>query len=207
MIYALSPVFSNLLSHLLIGAANFSISRWMALVISFAGLVSIFKDDWVLFDDGWIGLLLLLVAVCLYSLGGVLVQKQNFSAHPLSITVATLLMSIPLFIISWFIMDGQIPSIDWSSRSPWAVIYLDIAGSLLGFTCYFFIIKELGATAVATVTLMTPVFALALGAILNGEAISSEMLVATACILVGLVLYYYSSNIRTLNKSVPCVDT
>ncbi|WP_156490526.1 DMT family transporter, partial [Oleiphilus sp. HI0086] len=83
---------------------------------------------------------------------------------------------------------------------PWSVLYLAIAGSLLGFACYFFIIKELGATAVAMVTLMTPVFALALGAFFNGEHISEVMLIGTACILSGLVLYYWSASERKLDK-------
>lgn len=200
VIYALSPVISNLLSHVLIGSAKFTRARWFAFGISFSGLLLIFKDDWVVMDKGWFGLLLLLLAVSLYSLGGVLVEKQKFKAHPLSITVGTLLLSVPLFIAAWFVMDGQLPYLDWGTRSPWSVLYLAIAGSLLGFACYFFIIKELGATAVAMVTLMTPVFALALGAFFNGEHISEVMLIGTACILSGLVLYYWSASERKLDK-------
>jgi drug/metabolite transporter (DMT)-like permease len=194
VIYALSPVVSSLLSYFLIGNERLSKIHLLAFFISFMGLLSIFVDDWVVKDDGWIGLVLLLLAVCLYSLSGVLVEKQKYHAHPLSITVGTLLLSIPLFVLSWIVMDGEIPEVDWSSRSPWAVIYLALAGSLLGFACYFFIIKELGATAVATVTLSTPVFALALGSILNGESISLDMLIGTVFILIGLVLCFISKN-------------
>lgn len=200
VMYALSPVISNLLSRLIIGGGRLSRVRLLSFFISFAGLIAIFKDDWVIQENGWIGLLLLVLAVFMYSLSGVLVQKQNFQAHPLSITVGTLLLSLPLFALSWFLLDGDMPSIDWSSRSPWAVIYLAFVGSLLGFACYFYIIKELGATAVATVTLTTPVFALALGNILNGEAITSDLLVGTSLILIGLMMYYRSTESRIEEK-------
>jgi drug/metabolite transporter (DMT)-like permease len=194
VLYALSPVLSNIFSYLLIGKIEFTRARWVAFAVSFSGLLFIFMDDWVVQDDGWIGLGLLLVAVSLYSVSGVLVQREKYHAHPLSITVGTLLMSVPLFLISWLILDGELPVIDWGSRSPWAVMYLAVAGSLLGFACYFYIIRQLGATAVAMVTLMTPVLALSLGNLLNGEAITVEILCGTAGILTGLVLYYRSNS-------------
>lgn len=194
VLYALSPVLSNIFSYILIGRVEFSRARWLAFAVSFSGLLFIFLDDWVVQGEGWFGLLLLLIAVCLYSVSGVLVQREKYDGHPLSITVGTLLMSVPLFVVTWLLLDGDVPVIDWSTRSPWAVLYLAIAGSLLGFACYFFIIKQLGATAVAMVTLMTPVLALSLGNLLNGEAVTIEMMGGTAGILTGLVLYYRSSS-------------
>ena len=196
VIYALSPVISSLLAHLLIDTGRFSRTKMMAFTISFSGLFFIFKDDWVIQEDGWIGLVLLLFAVSFYSLSGVLVERQKYKSHPLSTTVGTLILSIPLYFLSWVLIDGELPSVDWSSKSPWAVIYLALAGSLLGFACYFFIIKELGATAVATVTLTTPVFALALGALLNHEPLSIDMLIGTGFILIGLVTYFQSAKDR-----------
>jgi len=194
VLYALSPVISNLLSHLIIGRGEFSTSRWVAFIVSFSGLAFICADDWVMQDQGWIGISLLLMAVSLYSLSGVLVQREKFEAHPLSITVGTLLCSVPLFVITWFILDGNMPTLDWSSRSPWAILYLAVFGSLLGFASYFYIVRELGATAVAMVTLMTPVIALILGNTLNDEPITYQMMAGTACVLIGLLVYYQNGN-------------
>ena len=49
-------------------------------------------------------------------------------------------------------------------------------------------------------TLTTPVFALALGNILNGEAITSDLLVGTSLILIGLMMYYRSTESRIEEK-------
>ncbi|MDX1452614.1 MAG: DMT family transporter [Oleiphilaceae bacterium] len=190
ILFALAPVTSNLFAARLLGQGDFDTWRWIAFLLSFLGLVVICMDDLVLQEEGWKGVVLLLAAVTLYGLSGVLVQKQTFVAHPLSITVGSLIASIPMFTLSWMVLDGQWPQLDWSSRSPWAVLYLAIFGSLLGFACYFFVVKDRGATAVTMVTLMTPVIALYLGHLLNGEVITMHVITGSALVLLGLVFYY-----------------
>lgn len=190
VIFALSPVVSNFLSAMLLGKGEFTPIRIVAFLVAFSGLAVICLDEWVIASDGWIGVCCMLAAVSLYSLSGVLVQRENYQAHPLSITVGTLIFSLPLFALSWWLVDGSIPRLDLSSISPWAVLYLALFGSLLGFAAYFHIISALGATAVAMVTLITPVLALILGAMLNNEAITTQMVIGTMGVLSGLVLYY-----------------
>lgn len=190
VLFALAPVLSNLFAYFLLGQGEFSRSRWLAFALSFFGLTLICLDDWVIREDGWIGIALLLLAVSLYSLSGVLVQRERYHAHPLSITVGTLITSVPLFVLSWWLLDGELPVFDWNSRSPWSVLYLAVFGSLLGFASYFYIVRQLGATAVAMVTLVTPVIALSLGSAVNSEPITMQIAGGTACVLSGLGLYY-----------------
>src|SRR5690606_40687475 len=122
----------------------------------------------ILAEEGWPGVLLLLAAVFLFSLSGVLVKRVGADVHPLPHTVGTLLFSLPLFGLSWLVADGHWPVLDFGSHSPWAILYLATFGSLVGFVCYFYVLKRLSATTVALVTLITPVFALMLGNLLNG---------------------------------------
>jgi len=190
IMYALSPVISSLFSVLILGQNNFTRAKVAGFILSFFGMLIICIDDWVIYESGWIGLFLLLLAVILYSLSGVLVQKEKLKAHPLSLTVGTLVLSTPLFLMAWLLLDGVLPVLDWSSSSPWAVIYLAVFGSLVGFACYFYIVQSMGASAVAMVTLMTPVLALILGNIFNAEPISVQMMAGTFFVLVGLAIYY-----------------
>jgi len=190
VLFALAPIWSNIFAKLLLGESELTMQRLIAFVISFTGLAFICLDDVLLSGNGSLGIALLLASVLLYSVSGVLVQKVEYKAHALSITVGGLICSVPLFALSWWITDGSVPAIDPHEISIWAIVYLAIFGSLLGFCAYFFIIKEVGATSVAMVTLMTPVLALCLGNIANDESISLEIAGGTAMILLGLCLYY-----------------
>jgi len=200
VLYALAPLLSNLFAYLILGKGDFSAARWVSFIISFIGLAVICLDDWVLNQDGWVGVVLLLIAVSFYSLSGVMVQREAYHAHPLSMTVGTLILSAPLFITSWWLMDGELPVLDWGSESPWAVLYLAVFGSLLGFASYFYIVRQLGATAVAMVTLVTPVIALILGSVLNDENITFQIISGTACVLFGLVLYYRNDQLLRIPR-------
>ncbi len=190
ILFSLAPVTSNFFASRLLGQGDFDAWRWAAFILSFAGLVVICMDDLVMHEEGWKGILLLLAAVTLYGLSGVLVQREQFSAHPLSITVGSLITSVPMFVLSWWIVDGYLPTLDWSSRSPWSVMYLALFGSLLGFACYFYVVKNRGATAVAMVTLVTPVLALYLGNVLNAEPLTVHVVAGSALVLTGLAMYY-----------------
>lgn len=190
VLFAISPLLSGGFAYYLLGEKNFTMDKVLAFVISFLGLSTICLDGVVIDGDGWKGVVLLLFGVSLYSLSGVKVQQVGYQGNPLAITVGSVLVSVPFFLLAWSIMDGSLPEWHWDSRSPYAVVYLAVFGSLLGFCAYFFLLKVAGAAAVAMVTLLTPALALILGALVNGEVISGRVYAGTALILSGLFVYY-----------------
>ena len=54
---------------------------------------------------------------------------------------------------------------------------------MLGFALYYYVLRHVEATRVALITLITPVLALMLGHLLNGEALQAESVLGTASIL------------------------
>jgi len=62
---------------------------------------------------------------------------------------------------------------------------------VLGFAMYYYVLKHIDTTRVAMITVITPVIALMLGHLLNGEALQAEALIGTAAILSGLLLFEY----------------
>lgn len=190
VLFALAPLLSGFFAYFVLSENNFTRDRILAFIISFIGLCAICLDGVVVSGEGYKGVLFLLLGVSLYSFSGVKVQQIGFQGNPLATTVGSVVMSVPLFALAWLIFDGSIPVLDWSSKSPYAVVYLALFGSLLGFCAYFFLLKVAGAAAVAMVTLLTPALALILGSLVNGEIISLKVYLGTGLILSGLFLYY-----------------
>jgi drug/metabolite transporter (DMT)-like permease len=190
VLFALAPLFSNFFAHVLFGRSEMTGFRVFAFLLSLAGLATICLDDVLIAGNGWIGVALLLLSVNLYSFSGAMVEKIALKEHPMVITVGSLIMSLPLFFAAWWFLDGTTPTIDWSSRSPYALLYLAVFGSLIGFSAYFYALSRLGVAAVAMATLVTPVLALMLGNVLNQEMITPKLAGGAVLILLGLVLYY-----------------
>lgn len=195
LIFGLSPLLSGLLAQKLLDEPKFSPMRIAALVIAFTGLGVVCSAKLSLNSDSWIGLVLILCAVVLFSLSGVLIKTVKLTIHPIASTVGALLFSTPLFALAWLLFDGTVPLDTWSVRSMAAIVYLGLFGSLIGFIAYFYILQHLNASTVALVTLITPVFAMGLGAVLNGEAITDALIIGAGLVLGGLGLYQFGDTI------------
>ncbi len=75
------------------------------------------------------------------------------------------------------------------SRGAWlALAYLIVAGSILGFTAYVWLIHYESPTKVGTYAYVNPVVAVLVGYFLGGEAIGPRTIVGTLLILVSVVV-------------------
>ena len=94
-----------------------------------------------------------------------------------------------LLVISVF--TGDIARFDWtqvSERSIRSFIYLILGGSILAFTSFNYLLKNVATEKVVTNTYVNPVVALFLGWWLNHEQVSSQSVFASVLLLGGVVL-------------------
>ena len=162
LIFGLAPIFSGFLAQKILAEPKFTNMKKLALVIALAGLFVVCFDRISVSENSIVGIVFILFAVLFFSLSGVLVKSVDIDIHPLATTVGALTFSLPLFAITWFLVDGTLPYQEWQLRSVLAILYLGIFGSLIGFLAYFFILQKLRASTVSLITMMTPVFALSL---------------------------------------------
>ncbi|MGB0834023.1 MAG: DMT family transporter [Psychrobium sp.] len=191
LVFGLSPVVTGILAQRILNEPAFDMSKKIAMLICMLGLLVVCWDKLSLNSDSYIGIGLLLVAMFFFSLSGVLVKSVSINIHPLATTLGTLYCAIPLFFAAWLITDGQINVDSWQERSIFAIVYLGIFASLVGFIAYFFVLQRLSTSTVALTTLITPSFAIALGALFNGETISHLLIAGALLITLGLGIYFW----------------
>jgi len=191
LVFGLAPVFSAILARRILAEPKISTLRKLSMLLSFAGLGLVCADNFSLSGDSIYGFVFVLIAVFLFSLSGVLVKSVSLSIHPMATTVGALTLSLPLFILNWLLLDGSIDASQWQLRSIWATIYLGVFGSLIGFFAYFFVLQRLTASTVALITLVTPIIALTLGALLNDEVIHSKLVFGALLVILGIAIYHW----------------
>jgi drug/metabolite transporter (DMT)-like permease len=191
IMFGLAPILSAILGQWLLPEPALRAYRWVACVLAFAGLGVIFTDELALGGNSLPGLLLLLLAVALFSLSAVLVKRTGAQVHPLAHTVGALLWSLPGFALTWWLLGGEPLVIDPSSRAFWSILYLAVFGSLIGFVSYFHVLRHLPPSTVALVTLITPVFALLLGHLLNDEPLTAGLWQGCLLVVSGLALFFW----------------
>jgi drug/metabolite transporter (DMT)-like permease len=75
-----------------------------------------------------------------------------------------------------------------SGRSWWALAYLTVAGSLVAFTAYVWLLHNAPLSLVSTYAYVNPVVAVALGAVLLAEPVTGRVLLGGAVIVLGVAL-------------------
>ncbi len=75
-----------------------------------------------------------------------------------------------------------------SAEAWWALLYLIVAGSIVGFTAYVWLIHHESPTRVGTYAYVNPVVAVVIGYFLGGEPLGVRTLLGTAFVLVSVVM-------------------
>jgi drug/metabolite transporter (DMT)-like permease len=91
---------------------------------------------------------------------------------------------------------GEAPRYHFSRGSALAVAWLIVAGSLLGYSAYMWLLSHVPVVKVSTYAYVNPVIALILGWLLLGEPLDRRMAVGT-CVILGGVAVVNLARVRT----------
>jgi len=194
VLFGLTPIVTGIMAALWLQERGLTPLRLAGIGLSLLGLVVIFGSGLQLGEQAGYGIGAVLLAVILHSASSVWVKLIDARLPALESTCGGLLVAAPLYLLSWWLLDGRWPE-TIPDRALASILYLAVVGSVLGFVMYFYVLKHIEASRVALVTLLTPVTALLLGQLLNQERISPVVWLGTCCILVGMSLYQWGPNI------------
>jgi drug/metabolite transporter (DMT)-like permease len=135
------------------------------------------------------GAMALIVAAISWSAGAALTRKLPLpSSKPMSSAAQMLTGGVMLLLVSAGL--GEFRGFDAGSvsRGAWiALAYLILAGSIVAFTAYVWLIHHESPTKVGTYAYVNPVVAVALGYFFAGEAVGGRTLLGTVCVLASVI--------------------
>lgn len=190
LVWGVSPVIAGIFGHVFLGENTFLRHKILGTFAGLLGLTTIFFEGASLGNNTSLGVLLALAGVFGQVGSAVGVKKLDANVTGLVMTTGGLAVSIPLFAITWWIFDGQLPEVI-PFKVGASIVYLALMGSVIGFSLYYFLLKNVEASKVSLITLVTPVSALFLGNTLNNEAIGLSVIIGTVLILAGLASYQW----------------
>jgi drug/metabolite transporter (DMT)-like permease len=125
-----------------------------------------------------------------WSLGSVLSHKVTLPRAPLLAAAMEMLMGGFMLLVLALLSGemGQFHLHAVASRSLAGLVYLILAGSLLGFTAYIWLLRTVATARVATYAFVNPAVAVFLGWALGRETLTGRELLASATIIAGVAL-------------------
>lgn len=194
VIFGLSPITTGLLSAFFINEKNISLFKIAGIVTGLLGLIVIFGTSNQLNAQVLWGVLAVFVSTFTHSLSAVLIKRINAPISSAEASLGGLTVAVPILLLSLFVSGKSVP-IDMPAYAWSSILYLGVIATALGFTLYYYILKNLEAIRVSMITLITPVIALLLGSTLNNEPLTASILIGVILVVIGLAMFQFDNSI------------
>lgn len=193
VLFGLTPFFTALIAQIWLKENNFTGYKLIGMILGIAGLAIIFQGSLNLENTMLWAIAGIVFAVAWQSFGTVWFKATKpVEASALSITVGGICVATPLFVFTWLLFDRNIPA-TIAPHTLSSIVYLGAIGSMLGMVMFYYVLKKIDAAKISLITLISPVLALILGAWINDEEISRNILFGSIAILSGLMMFQWQS--------------
>ena len=188
LIVAMVPTWLTFFDGLRPHGQPWTLRVWLGVMVGMAGVALVARPGGGIAAGHWPAVAGLMLASIAWSIGSLYSQSVPrrlplFSAAAVEMIAGALLLAVESRLMREDV--GRFASA--SPHAWWALAYLAVFGSLVGFTAFAFCLNELPATTVGTYAYVNPVVAVLLGSLFLGEPVSAG-LVAGAVLILGAVL-------------------
>jgi len=187
LLVATIPISTALLQIFVFRKERFRWSLLLSLCLGFAG-VAVLALDSQAHGANLVACVVLLLCSTSWALGTVIAKQA--ALPPSKVTSAGVQMLLGGVLLLLF----SLPAGEWhpiphiSPRAAIAIAYLAVAGSIVAFTAYLWLLGRMSATTVTSYAYVNPVVALLLGHFIGNEDLSLRTLTGAALVLAGVVL-------------------
>ncbi len=159
-------------------------SEWIGVILGLCGIVLLnIEGDLRTYPAGAV---LLFLSAASWSFGSVLSLRVQLPSGMMASAAQMFAGGLLVLLIS--IASGEHVPAHPSARAVTAMLWLAIFGSLLGYTAYTYLLKNVRPALATSYAYVNPVLAVLLGIWLAGETITAVTIGAMAIILAGVVL-------------------
>jgi len=191
VILAAIPVCITLLEIIFLRTQKLTIRLALGLLVGIVGVAVLINPSASLgeapLDRG--GAIALLVACAGWSIGTVVSKRLVLpQSKPMSAAAQMLSGGVQLLVLAVVAGEfGRFHAQAISGKAWLSLVYLIIAGSIISYTAYVWLLEYESPTKVGTYAYVNPVVAVILGAAIGGETIGQRTLLGMALILVSVV--------------------
>lgn len=189
LVVATVPLWLTLMEGLLSRGASWSARAWLGVTIGLVGVALVAEPGGADFAAQWPGILALQVASLSWCAGSLYVKRVPKKLPVVSASAVQMLVG-GVALVCESLLKGE----DWSGLAAappaaWGgLLYLVVAGSLVGFTAFAYCLTVMPASVVGTYAYVNPVVAVALGWLILDEPLTRGVLWGGALIVIAVVL-------------------
>ncbi|WP_034045498.1 EamA family transporter [Wocania ichthyoenteri] len=173
-----------------------ALMSYIGVILGFIGIFLLVSQKQIINQEGQIlGMVLIFVCMLSWAYASIFVGKADLPKNSFVNTGYQMLTGgIMLGIISLILNEPWSLPNAWQSDVQWSMLGLILFGSIVAFTAFNYLLKEVSPEKVATSTYVNPIIALILGWWILNEQITTQSIIAAAVLLTGV---YFINTKRT----------
>jgi len=192
---ATMPLYMAILEMLLPNSKRLSLKGWTGLLIGFSGVILlVFANSGTEAID-LKGIILLLCGPLLWAVGSIYSKSFKASGSLLAnIGIQMLAGGLLLTLIGLSLGEAQ--GLSLTIKGIGTLIYLTLFGSIVGYSCYIYILQKWPAAKAGTYAYINPPVAVLLGTLVLNEPFTIQIILSSFIILTGVFLVQTSKFIE-----------
>ncbi|WP_298636906.1 EamA family transporter [uncultured Umboniibacter sp.] len=198
--------FNIVLSRVLFG---YLITRQLAIgsLLGLAGIAVLFAPDLIAFEPRYaIGVSFAIVAALAASSANMVAVKNGNAGHSIITTNVWWMIWCTVFTALAVPLTGNSFSFSWEPSYLASLFYLAIFGSIVAFTSYLSLMKNVGPSKAGYIAVITPVLALLISTVFEDLVWKSTDYLGVLLIIIGQVVIFKRKAVTPLSDDEPHDD-
>lgn len=168
VIFAVLPVMTTLAAHFYLETERLTAQTLAGTAAAFGGVVALFADRLVADTSQVWPMIAILASAACAAAASLATKRHGAGLHPAALNAPAMLAGAAILLVVSR-AAGETLRLPADPATWGAVLYLAIAGSVVTFLTYFWLLKTWRATTMSFIAVLTPLVAVLLGTVVLGE--------------------------------------
>ncbi|HUR99416.1 MAG TPA: DMT family transporter [Pyrinomonadaceae bacterium] len=191
VLQAMITVFGLLLAWIFLPTEKITGLKIFSVLLGVTGVAVIFIEQLRIESVmAFIGCAAIVAGAYFAAQASILIKLRGSSLHPASLVCTQMICGLPAIVLYALIAEGNPISFNWTWRAVVCVVYLAVFGTIAAFWLYYWLLSRIESTKAMMISLVTPLLAVLIGAIVLGERLPPQTLFGGLLIIasIGLIV-------------------
>jgi len=191
VLQAMITVFGLLLAWIFLPAEKITGLKIFAVLLGIVGVAVIFIEQLRIESVmAFLGCVAVVAGAYCAAQASILIKARGSSLHPASLVCSQMICGLPAIVIYALLAEGNPLTFNWTWTALACVLYLTIFGTIAAFWLYYWLLSRIESTKAMMISLVTPLIAVLIGAIVLGERLPPQTLFGGVLIIasIGLIV-------------------
>ena len=192
VLQAMITVFGLALAWFFLPNEKITRQKIIAVIVGVFGVAVIFIDQLRVEDlMAFIGCVAIVVGAYAAAQASILIKARAGGIHPASLVFGQMICGLPPIILYSLLYEGNPVNYHWTWQAIGSLLYLTILGTIAAFWLYYWLLSKIESTKAMMISLVTPLVAVVIGAIVLGEWLPPQTFFGGVLIIasIGLIVF------------------